>query len=319
MKERNISIDILKFIAALLITNSHMDELYPSKVFATGGAIGDALFFFSIGFVLFLKPMGRFDNWYKKRVNRIYPTVFAWAILGTLFFDKNDNIINIILYGGSWFITCVMIYYVLLYIINQYMIKRLIFVLIIVFVIVVMYFFLMERPIGFNMYGYTYFKWVHFFLFTLFGAILGVSKQEFKYEFKYDLLKLFGCIVIFYTVMFVSTKMEGYETVQLASLLPLLGIVFYFYKIANGNFLKKAYNSNITGVLMKIIGGLCLEIYLVQFDLFTDQMNHIFPLNLIVMFVIILFAAYILRCLARVFSQTFMEKNFDWKLVFKLY
>ena len=28
MKERNISIDILKFLAAILITNSHMDLLY---------------------------------------------------------------------------------------------------------------------------------------------------------------------------------------------------------------------------------------------------------------------------------------------------
>lgn len=28
MKERNISIDILKFFAAVLITNSHMEKLY---------------------------------------------------------------------------------------------------------------------------------------------------------------------------------------------------------------------------------------------------------------------------------------------------
>ena len=46
-KTRNHTIDILKFLAAILITNSHMDVLYPGKfsVLATGGAIGDALFF----------------------------------------------------------------------------------------------------------------------------------------------------------------------------------------------------------------------------------------------------------------------------------
>ena len=67
MKQRNIGIDILKCIAAILIVNSHMDLLYPNKAFATGGGIGDVLFFFCSGFTLFLKPMGRFDNWYKKR------------------------------------------------------------------------------------------------------------------------------------------------------------------------------------------------------------------------------------------------------------
>ena len=48
----NISIDILKFIAAILITNSHMEILYvdPFKSIATGGSIGNGLFFFCSGF-----------------------------------------------------------------------------------------------------------------------------------------------------------------------------------------------------------------------------------------------------------------------------
>lgn len=65
---RDNSIDLLKFLAVLLITNSHFDKLYPESIsfLGTGGAIGDALFFFCSGFTLFLKPMGQFDNWYKK-------------------------------------------------------------------------------------------------------------------------------------------------------------------------------------------------------------------------------------------------------------
>ena len=83
MRQRNISIDILKCIAAILITNSHMGPLYGKySILATGGAIGDVLFFFCSGFTLFLGRMGRFDNWYKRRIHRIYPTVFAWAIVG---------------------------------------------------------------------------------------------------------------------------------------------------------------------------------------------------------------------------------------------
>ena len=54
---RNNGIDILKCLAAILITNSHMDMMYPKfSLMATGGAIGDALFFFCSGFTLLLKP-----------------------------------------------------------------------------------------------------------------------------------------------------------------------------------------------------------------------------------------------------------------------
>ena len=74
MNQRDISIDILKFIAVFLIINSHMDALYPKyKMLATGGAIGDVLFLFASGYTLFLSNRKlRFDNWYKRRINRIY-------------------------------------------------------------------------------------------------------------------------------------------------------------------------------------------------------------------------------------------------------
>lgn len=43
VKKRDNSIDILKCLAALIITNSHMEILYPHHLtsLATGGAIGD--------------------------------------------------------------------------------------------------------------------------------------------------------------------------------------------------------------------------------------------------------------------------------------
>lgn len=46
MKRRDTSIDILKCLAAIVITNSHMELLYGKySMLATGGAIGDVLFF----------------------------------------------------------------------------------------------------------------------------------------------------------------------------------------------------------------------------------------------------------------------------------
>ena len=54
-KERDFAIDIVKFIAVLLIIYSHADIMYPRmQILATGGAIGDCLFLFCSGFTLFL-------------------------------------------------------------------------------------------------------------------------------------------------------------------------------------------------------------------------------------------------------------------------
>ena len=96
---KNISIEILKFFAALLITNSHIAVLYPEGLYvlATGGAIGDVLFFFCSGYTLFLGRDGGFFNWYKRRINRIYPTVFAWAILAAFVFGQREDMKHTIL------------------------------------------------------------------------------------------------------------------------------------------------------------------------------------------------------------------------------
>ncbi|WP_294453588.1 acyltransferase [uncultured Bacteroides sp.] len=319
MKERNIGIDILKFFAALLITNSHMELLYGKySMLATGGAIGDVLFFFCSGFTLFLGRMGRFDNWYKRRIRRIYPTVFAWAILGAFIFNQQYGMDYIIIHGGGWFVTCIMIYYVILYIIKRFMFNKLRLVFIIASIITIIWYLLIDRPENYNMYGNTYFKWCHYFLFMLLGAMMGVSKKELKYSFRYDLMKLSCSVIIYYAILFSGRLNPVCSELQIISLIPLLYIVYYSYKVCNSEKMKMLYNKKVLGWCMKFIGGLCLEIYLVQYTLFTDKMNSIFPLNIILMFVIIIFVAYILRCVARLFSQTFRDGDYDWKTITKL-
>lgn len=101
LEKRDISVDIIKFFAVFLIINSHADACYPRfGILATGGTIGDSLFMFVSGYTLFLGEMRRFDNYYKRRVSRIYPSAFA-AILVMLLFDRGfENVLNIIVLGG---------------------------------------------------------------------------------------------------------------------------------------------------------------------------------------------------------------------------
>ena len=66
------------------------------------------------------------------------------------------------------------------------------------------------------------------------------------------------------------------------------------------------------------IGGMCLEIYLIQNPLLKIDLGLPYPLNYIVMLFMIIIGAYILRCCARVFSQTFSKENYSWKEVLKI-
>lgn len=55
-KKRLYSLDMMKFMAALMITNSHFQPLYEgvNTAFATFGVQGNALFFFVVGYLLMM-------------------------------------------------------------------------------------------------------------------------------------------------------------------------------------------------------------------------------------------------------------------------
>ena len=112
-QRRDCAIDYLKVLAVFIVMNSHMELCYPKFAFlATGGAIGDALFFFASGFTLFIGRRMRFDNWYKRSLNRIYPSIFAAAIIAALFWNFSEYFMDVLIGKRYWFIGCILVYYV---------------------------------------------------------------------------------------------------------------------------------------------------------------------------------------------------------------
>jgi peptidoglycan/LPS O-acetylase OafA/YrhL len=70
----------LRALAAILITNSHYTGVYPIDLIANGGLLGDVLFFSLSGFVL-VNIRVNFVEWYKKRILRIYPSIWRERML----------------------------------------------------------------------------------------------------------------------------------------------------------------------------------------------------------------------------------------------
>lgn len=159
MKERNIGINILKFFAAPLITNSHMGMLYGKyDILSTGGgAIGNVLFCFCSSFTLFLGRMRRFDNWYKRRIIEFIQQ-YLHRPFGGLLFNRHYSMDYTIIHGGEWFVTCIMIYYVILYFVQRFKLHHLKCVFGIAVLICIAWYCIMNRPANHNMYGATYFK-----------------------------------------------------------------------------------------------------------------------------------------------------------------
>lgn len=261
MANRDTSIDILKCLAAIIITNSHMNLLYGSySMLATGGAIGDALFFFCSGFTLFLGRKAVFFNWYKRRIRRIYPTIFAFVIVSTLFGWRGwdcRNICDVLVNGGGRFVTCIMMYYVALWIIRCYMENHLpkAFFIALAMVFAWYYAFGIDAPDN-NMYGGCYFKWVHYFLFMLLGAVVGYKKHNIIAKGQRDplflptLSKLILSVACFYILCWFKNKNGIYDFVQMSSLIPLMGITYYLYQLCNNTSVK--IKQKLSGIPLKV-------------------------------------------------------------------
>lgn len=326
MKDRNVGIDILKFLAVILITNSHMQLLYGKySILATGGAIGDALFFFCSGFTLFLKPMESvrdFPNWYKRRINRIYPSIFAFAIVACTIFGLRNDINWIILQGGGWFISYIMVYYVFIFFVGLYFREKVNWVLAFVVLCTIICFYAINRPFPFNMYGDNRYpvKYFIFFIFMLLGAKAGTMDTSHLAQHQWRNLALtLISIVAFYAIVVSSSRIESVEFLHVFSVIPLITICYFLYLWGEGKTAKSIYNNKAGYFVIRFVGGLCLEVYLVQNSLFTDRFNFLFPLNLLIMFIIVVIAAYLLRCFSRLISQTFKDAPYDWKKMVSIY
>lgn len=176
---KNKGIILLKFIAALFITYSHMAILFPKfQGLVTGGAIGDGLFFFCSGFTLFYGRDDGFINWYKRRISRIYPTIIMWALFSSIIFMWQWNITDIITTPRYWFIPCIMIYYAIFYPIRKYMFEHLKITFLIASTIVIVSYFMILDLNKSIMYSDIAYMRIYYFLFMLLGAMTAIQKEK---------------------------------------------------------------------------------------------------------------------------------------------
>lgn len=213
-----------------------------------------------------------------------------------------------------------MIYYAFLWFIRKYAINHLKFVFgIVALISLIVYIFwfpykyeVSER----GMYGIsTLYRWIPYFGFMLLGAYIGLNRTKLEYNGIGDFIKLMICLVIFYGIQFASMLYRPIAPIQIVTLIPLMGVIVYMYKWCNNSFFHKIYHNKYGYPLIMFVSGLCLESYLIQFAFFTSSMNWLWPLNIVLVMILILICSYIVRCAARLFVQIFRTEDIDWKAI----
>lgn len=138
MSEPKLGTNALRCLAILLVINSHMDILYPIPQLASGGAIGNALFFMLSAYGINLserKKFQTFSEFMGKRITRVYIPVWSCILLMAVpivicyvLQGKHDDVkatleyfslhtllsaISVLFYPppGFWFLEVLMFYY----------------------------------------------------------------------------------------------------------------------------------------------------------------------------------------------------------------
>ena len=241
------------------------------------------------------------------------------AIIAAVFMGSNANMQDVILHGGGWFVSCIMIYYVVFWFAKRFFINRLPwFFGLCTAVVLIWYIFFFEDKERVWMYKGTYFKWCHYFLFMLLGAIIGLRKKNAPESFTVPklgktLAGLLSCVVLWYGIQYVGIKNVYVAYCQVITLLPLLGIAYFFYRLCNTRQILKLYNNRWLHRPMYWISAICLEVYICQDFFHTDRFNDLFPLNVVGCFLVIWTVAYGLKVLSNWFAQTFKDMDYDWK------
>lgn len=120
MRKKNLSLNLLKCLTMLLIINSHSDVLYPEKLsfFASGGGIGNELFFLMSGYLFRAKDDFKGDL--RRRFVRLYVPAYIMiavtALFGRIQIDGVLKAIRVFLWPTQfWFVGAIFLYSILMY------------------------------------------------------------------------------------------------------------------------------------------------------------------------------------------------------------
>lgn len=296
-------LDLLRVFAILLVFNSHCDALYPVHALATGGAMGNALFFVISGFLLRIRDP--FLPHMYRRLIRLYPGVLIMTTLSQLLWEREISSLRELVQSyiwptSFWFVGALVLFDVLLYGLNklrflEHFKAYSAGMLVLYFAAYVLLVDKSEWSV--EAAGLTSpaqcFKLIYYFYIYTLGYAIGHTPERAARSLPVPaaaaFLLSFACKALY-------VWRPGLLQFQFVS--QFLGILFAWTALETALARENAYRAR-TGARFRsavsVLAAASLEIYLVQFTAIRFCVGILFPLNIVLALAITLAAALVLQ------------------------
>ncbi len=285
-------INYLKLIATALITNSHFGNFWPVSALATGGLLGNVIFFAVSGFLLY-NIKTSFIKWFPKRFFRVYPVLAIFTLFTVLIgeypLNNLDDAFKLFVYPTNyiflvWLIICYCIFYFVVYI-DKKVINFLEITMAVIFLVWISVYALFYDKSEYRVDNVS--EPFILFLYTesmLMGALFKKGRKNILggIDLKFKIILTVGCMVVYFVSKIIFSRVESILPLQILNQIVILLAVFSLFDLFMSleHVFKKIPEK--LNLVVKHISNITLQIYLVQFVIIKYCDKLAFPVNLIV-------------------------------------
>lgn len=321
-RKLNPLISLVKVLAMYLIIQSHSDQLFPDSIsfLATGGALGNELFFLTGGY-LYSTKKGLWETTFKRFI-RLYIPTYMMSVVSYIFgivpfsslFSLRGFLSQAIWPTLFWFVSAIFVNGILLHLLDQAGIFRdkrkmcvffggfvILYILVYIFGVSPKNVWTVEdiKLLG----GTVYFKCIYSFAVFCLGYLLKLYVPAERIKVKEQTLYAGAvCGVLgFYGFKFALNRgVVPMELQLLSQPLTVISVLLIFFAIMNSMVLKKLFmkSPGLTNAVNKL-GNITLESFLVQFELIhlVSLLDIAFPLNYGIAVLAVVAAAFVFQLL----------------------
>lgn len=299
---------VLRTVACMLITNSHGEEVYPIRILASGGLLGDVIYFAISGYCLYALKEMKFLPWYGKRLKRVYIPTWITAglfivtgIYGTI---GAKRVCELLFWPTHYhFVASILVMYIIFFFAMKYInrdemggSRRLVrLVLAAAAVFLVLFYTVYDRSYYHIDNVNDHIIWFLYFSSMMIGAYFRMNSSQ--YLGKTTVLSwigMFGSGILYIATKLACSRGVIPPVVQWVNQLTLLVLLVFIFRSFIGleEFMKKVPSSVMAPI--RFISSMAFEIYLAQAVIIPtfNTGKETFPHNFLVVMSITFLCAY---------------------------
>jgi hypothetical protein len=298
------SLTVMRAFAIFAISNSHLRELHHYHFLATGGILGNTVFFFISGFGItlgLLRKPETISSWYQRRMYRIYEPLILLTLLFLLIGYRSisnvfDAIRLFVFPVEYWFVPTIAIFYIPAYLFALYGTKRAFINVFIALIVtyLVLYLTLVDLE-RWNVEDRVPVKGTYYFIAMLSGIYIARFHASFV-PLGRGFLTFSICTFIFFSFLFILQEWGLFQIQAFAELFALVWTLSFYLVLRHQGNINWIESKTRVANPIKFISAITLQMYLLGEFIFSQKFLETvpYPLNIIIFFAVLIAAAWLL-------------------------